>query len=1144
MLAEITSDSSSELILMWTSAEAARNLQITGTVSAAFSNHGSAAMTTKELSVESANWCNAATLAERITELRGYDGTDSVSSDNELAELRLQHWHSQAPFSKGSFFAQRLAADGLSEAEFRFYLGEPAEALQGRLGYEPAWLKQIRQAFFASDGSPLPYPQASDKLQHAGFLTLVEPLLRDALHRVQTAVEELAKLRPELFPDAPALAALLFANLPWRLLGMLNPTLVLELHVARLEGRLDGATAEERFHQFVEKLRNSESALALLEEYPVLARQLVTHINNWVGFSLEFLQQLADDWETLCERFAAGRDPGEIVEISANAGDSHRNGRSVQIVKFSSGLRLVYKPRSLKVDEHFQALLSWLNERGSHPAFRVMKIVDRGGHGWAEFIAPETCTSEDQLRRFYERQGAYLALLYALEATDFHCENLIAAGEHPLLLDLEALFHPRVNGIDLQGAEHVASDAIVYSVLRVGLLPQRLWQDEDSAGIDLSGLAALPGQLTPRPVPLWEGSGTDEMRMVRKRVEMSGEDNRPTLNGDDVNVLEYEDAIIAGFTAVYRTLLLHRDELVAGPLQQFADDEVRAIMRATNLYSLLLRESFHPDVLRSGLDRDRLFDHLWIMVEHCPHLARIIAAEHGDLQRGDVPIFTTKPSSRDVWSSSREPLVDFFDEPGIVPVQRRIRQLSDADLSQQIWFIRASLSTLSRAETGSRPPSSYPAEASMPAGREQFLTAACRLADRLEKCALHGQQDISWIGLTMTGRQDWVLLPLGLDLYDGLPGMALYLAYLGEIVAESRYTALSVAVMDTVRRTAQRVPAEALGMGAYDGWAGMIYLLTHMGTLWNRSDLLTEADALVERILPSIEKDERFDIISGAAGCIPSLLGLYRLMPSDRTLDAAIRCGRHLVEKAQEMPHGVGWVVKGMGSNPLTGFSHGAAGVAWSLLELSALTGEEIFRTTALRALQYERSLFSATEGNWPDLRDLRPHSSAATDEGNRFVMAWCHGAPGVGLGRLLCLQHAHNDEIHSEIGAALETTLARGFGANHSICHGDLGNLELLLTAHLTLREPRYKAELNRMAAIILENAEQNGWRCGNPAGVEAPGLMTGLAGIGYQLLRLAEPARVPSVLALAPPPSRCMALAPRDIAFSDSTTVNLLAI
>jgi hypothetical protein len=43
--------------------------------------------------------------------------------------------------------------------------------------------------------------------------------------------------------------------------------------------------------------------------------------------------------------------------------------------------------------------------------------------------------------------------------------------------------------------------------------------------------------------------------------------------------------------------------------------------------------------------------------------------------------------------------------------------------------------------------------------------------------------------------------------------------------------------------------------------------------------------------------------------------------------------------------------------------------------------------------------------------------------------------------------------------------------------------------------------------------------WRCGTPLGVESPGLMTGLAGIGYQYLRLHDPKRVPSVLAVEPP-------------------------
>ena len=74
------------------------------------------------------------------------------------------------------------------------------------------------------------------------------------------------------------------------------------------------------------------------QEYPVLARQVVVRINHWINFSLVFLRHLADDWELIRSTFAPGDDPGVLVEINGDAGDSHRSGRSVLIVKFSSGL--------------------------------------------------------------------------------------------------------------------------------------------------------------------------------------------------------------------------------------------------------------------------------------------------------------------------------------------------------------------------------------------------------------------------------------------------------------------------------------------------------------------------------------------------------------------------------------------------------------------------------------------------------------------------------------------------------------------------------------------------------------------------------------------------------------------------------------
>jgi lantibiotic modifying enzyme len=107
---------------------------------------------------------------------------------------------------------------------------------------------------------------------------------------------------------------------------------------------------------------------------------------------------------------------------------------------------------------------------------------------------------------------------------------------------------------------------------------------------------------------------------------------------------------------------------------------------------------------------------------------------------------------------------------------------------------------------------------------------------------------------------------------------------------------------------------------------------------------------------------------------------------------------------------------------------------------------------------------------------------------------------------------------IHCELEHAVETTLASGFGDNHSLCHGDLGNLDFVLQAGEVLSNSGWQAEALRIGETILQDIEQRGWRCGIPRRAELPGLMTGIAGIGYGILRLAQPETVPSILILEP--------------------------
>jgi lantibiotic modifying enzyme len=194
----------------------------------------------------------------------------------------------------------------------------------------------------------------------------------------------------------------------------------------------------------------------------------------------------------------------------------------------------------------------------------------------------------------------------------------------------------------------------------------------------------------------------------------------------------------------------------------------------------------------------------------------------------------------------------------------------------------------------------------------------------------------------------------------------------------------------------------------------------------------------------------------------------------------------------------------------MTGFSHGSSGFAWALAELFAATGERAFAEKALAAVRFERSHFSPEAENWKDLR---------TPDGKDSMAAWCHGACGIGLSRARMLPCLDDELIRQDLHTAVRTTYRQGFGSNHSLCHGDLGSLELLLQASRCLPQEEWGGRLAERTAQTVASIEEKGWLCGVPLDVETPGLMEGLAGIGLGLLRLAEPARVPGVLILEGP-------------------------
>ncbi|PYR98311.1 MAG: type 2 lantipeptide synthetase LanM [Acidobacteria bacterium] len=1054
----------------------------------------------------------ALSIAERASYLRQTGkGWIEPKVDKSRAAAILDRWKSRSRFPAGDSFEQRLRLDGLTEEELLAILGLPPEVYSELITASPDWLRELDKLYLtprSPDDDPefLRYTKEGTN----GFLWIAYPLLREGLRRFR---EEIFRLPTVGVPFDPVTAEhLVLPHLLKSLKETLNLVMVLELNVARVQGALKGETPEERFHNFCERLRQMDVQLSIAREYPVLFRSLHMITMNWVHYSLELLDRLSKDWTVIRRNLVGAAEAGSLTSILLGVGDTHRRGRTVAILNFSTGFKLVYKPHSQSVDVHFGEFLEWLNQGGFETPFRILKIIDRGCYAWSEFVAHQPCSNRQEVERFYQRLGGYLAAFYVIRTRDIHFQNLIAIGEFPMPVDLETSFHNET----VADKDDPAINAFQSSVMQVMLLPQPGYGSEADEGVDMSGFGASSYQQFPLGKTLcWERAGTDEMRVGRsKTIPMIVANNRPKLDGQEVAAEEYVEPFLRGFRWVYRFIEECRDEFRA-VLDRFSEDEVRFVARGTATYAVLLGYCLQPDQLRNAIDRDQMLDSLWLDALQRTRLIRLIPAEVRDIQNGDVPVFTSRPNSRDLWTSEGERIPDVFEQPAMVLVREGLSRLGEEDLARQESLIRTAIGC---AAEGAASPALAPRKLLL-TGRREPIDLACAVGDRLCRDALENEFGASWIGTAPAGPgRSTSIQPVDLGLYEGLSGCALFLAYLAAASGDQSYERIAKKTCTLLRRHLDRRRAGGRAVpsvGAFTGLGGIVYTLAHLAVLWDDASLIEEAKALAADVPALIESDKALDVIGGSAGAIVALEVLNRISASDDLLNAAVLCGERLLLQQQPQGAGVGWTTEVASTQPLTGFSHGAAGIAWALLKLAAWSGESRFRETAEAAIAYERSSFVAEEANWPDYR-VRPGEEQSYP---RCEVAWCHGAPGIGLARVDSLQQIDDRETREEIAIALRKTLQSPFGLNHCLCHGDLGNLDILLYAARRVDDSWWSEAANRLARETLVGIAERGYFCSMQTFMAPPGLMVGLAGIGHGLLRLASPERIPSVLVLAPP-------------------------
>lgn len=1073
------------------------------------------------------------TLNERLIDNFICDPISNIS----LVKKRLQRWQETSSHGDKEKFTRRLRWSQLRYNDDFIFLGNGSIDNKHPL---PEWVFIIQDSLALSESESFDRPfnnlsQAYpflDSSQPLPFEHLFIPFIVTGRSLVKSQTKSASIHLTETATYALERALLI------SLTELSKQTLNLEFSIFRLEEEQDLGfetwldESEEKpstnlYQEYISILLQKNGLTDLFREYPVLCRLIATVTNNWVDAVAEFIQRLDNDYDDISALFSPDNDPGAVVGLIPSLSDPHHNGRTVFLLTFQSGIKLIYKPKDIGLEAAYNGFLDWINNQGVDEPHRVIKTIPRSGYGWVEFIDKSPCRSMVDISRFYKRAGRMLMLFYTLEATDVHFENLIASSDQPVLIDVETLLQPELSRSSTdENSIGGAIDVLRQSVLKTGMLPR--WSiGLEGKAFDISGLGYTPSQETAFKHTSWVNMNSDRSHAKYEYRIMQNQSNVPVFENIAYTYKSYLKEVLAGFEEMYRIFITLKAQLLApdGPLRKFNGLVQRHVFRHTKYYAVLQEKALNPDYMRNGIDRSIELEALaYNLLDHGSHSQsyRILEAECRSLENMDYPLFMLKTNTPDL---TCPPVSDFFLRSGYDQVRARIDSLDEQDLQRQITIIRSThVARFSdhAPNVHSRNHSDDSIDHVAPYSPEEKIALAMKIGEELIELAIPiGNGGLTWIGFQYMAEADrFQHGSIGYSLYSGDMGIALFFAALAHVTGNNSYRKNSLDILQSMRielraenRFKMLSPFQEIG-GAV-GLGGLVYGLFHTGELLSDQSLIDDAQYLVDQLdVARIGADRQFDIIGGSSGLILGLLPLLKKSQNQKIRDIVNNCSQHLLKNRINTEEGYKtWRTKS-GIKPMTGFSHGAAGIALSLLRAFAVTGNDDYLNAAKEAVAFEQSVFQPNIGNWPDYRP----KSIQYDGSPGCLVQWCHGAPGIGLARLSGLDIWNTPENRQAIDIALATTRRYGAEQLDHLCCGGMGRAEFLLSAGTYLDRPDLVKTAEQIAAHIYQRAQITGhfrlfedWT--QP--IYNPGLFQGTAGIGYQLLRLAAPKSIPSVLA-----------------------------
>ena len=937
------------------------------------------------------------------------------------------------------------------------------------------------------------------------------PEIREARARITAIVED-----ADTHASSVALAELSLARPPLRtLVRIIYRPLILELHASRASGELAGGSSSQRFDAFVESLLDRYTRESLWRKYPGARRESIKALQRWV-----------DHVVTMCVAFGQDRDEIALLfpkgvrlhptGLDLDSGDSHANGKTVAIIHLGSGERLVYKPRAGLAERAFTAAVDWVNANGFEPALIAVRVCDRTSHSWVRATATRSCESTEEVRQFYQRLGGLIALSYALSITDLHRGNLVAAGAHPVVVDLETLQHSRLVAASRASANRAAviRDLASSSVLATGLVPtpQLFVEEGNVSQSDVSGMSGDGADLFAQEEPFFLHPDTDEMRVGTRKVPIGSSHHAPEMQGRIQDPSAFEGDILEGFDRMYSVLR-------AGGERRPMNDSWRGMLRAvesrhitgaTEMFSRALWNSFHPDFIVDEGARSRYLKKVLSRHHDVANGSALAASEYRQLLAGDVPIFWSSVGSTSLRGGDGTVIEGVIERLPDDELRDRVASLSEIDHEYQRTVISGAIRSTIRHGSDrwiEAPPTRTKSRTIDLTPRAWAAEEARNIGEALWSTTTWTRGQPQWLTWALHGGTYWMPQPVGEDLYSGRPGIALFLLQLDRVSGDRRFRAPAEAILSDEPRS------DGPSLGLTGVWEARIALAHSWAELTGDASPLEDE---IARAAPSLQAllaaDETFDVVGGAAGTLMLLTSIPVSGSARVTVNALLREAiARLHGTARSSDAGTTWVTPTGPRGGMTGFSHGNAGIALALMRATSALDPLATDSIAADAMRWESNLFDKASGNWPDLRSA----------GGSNLTAWCHGAPGIALARAGVPEQYRTLETQLDMERGVRAITAPYLEEvavqrldDLSLCHGALGNLMILdqLLCQLPPDSARRSAR-EQLLADVQRSVIRHGYTLGAPSGLSPSDLMTGFAGVGYGLLSAADPGSVPDL-------------------------------